>query len=89
MNPVLRCFVKSPLRPVQQTMSVMIDYLSNSRNTAVIERLNRYPFKVTRRSLAAMADASAELTRIISTNDNSFILNTESQDEPENQTRQD
>ncbi len=84
-----RLFVKAPLRPVQVAMSEMIDYMSNSRDSQVIDCLNLYPFNATRRRLADMADVTGRLARCLNISDNSLIINTHSNDEPENPTRQD
>lgn len=88
---VRKRFITAPLRPVQQSLNSLIEYLSNDRDPKVIALLNEYPFEVTRRSLPAMDATTVRLADIYQATESTpgqkaHIETTETtpDDEPEN-----
>lgn len=79
--------ISAPLRPVQQSLNTLIDYLSNARDPKVIALLNQYPFEVRRRSLPAMAATTGRLAEIYPAPivENQTLEPTPQTDEPEHQ----
>lgn len=63
MNPLRRRLSKvTPM--LGDKMNKLVDYLSNSREAAVIMEVNRYPFKPRRGDLALMSETDKTLTEI-------------------------
>lgn len=63
MNPLRRRLSKvTPM--LGDKMNKLVDYLSNSREAAVIMEVNRYPFKPRRGDLPLMSETDKTLTEI-------------------------
>lgn len=65
-NALMRRMSIKGLHHLKDSLNDIVDYLSNSRDMAVVNLLNNYPFNITSRNLGAVIDNNRNLTDLIS-----------------------
>ena len=58
---LLRSFRHNPCVDLKPALNNLVDYLSNSRDVAVVNYLNKYPFNITARNLGGVIDNTGRL----------------------------
>ncbi len=58
---LLRPFRHNPCADLKPALNNLVDYLSNSRDVAVVNYLNKYPFNITARNLGGVIDNTGRL----------------------------
>lgn len=58
---LLRPFRHNPCVDLKPALNNLVDYLSNSRDVAVVNYLNKYPFNITARNLGGVIDTTGRL----------------------------
>lgn len=58
---ILRPFRHSPCADLKPALNNLVDYLSNSRDVAVVNYLNKYPFNITARNIGGVIKTTDRL----------------------------